>query len=154
MPPRTPFMACTATATHAIQLEIMTSLEMNNCITIFHSPDRPNVLYEVKARTTIDYDFSGLVHSLREKVIESPRVLVYCQSLNMCSDLYAHFLYELGSASYYPPDSPQISDNRLFGMFHSCTPQHNKDVITQSLLDPNGLYLQLLLWEWGWTFRE
>ena len=36
--------------------------------------------------------------------------------------------------SYYPAGSPHLSDHRLFGMFHSCTPQHNKDVILESLM--------------------
>ena len=41
--------------------------------------------------------------------------------------------------SYYPPGVSLVSDNRLFGMFHSNTPQYNKDVILQSLLDPSGV---------------
>ena len=60
-------------------------------------------------------------------------------ALNMCSDLFphfAHFHYELGASSYYPPGSPEINEIRLFGMYHGTIPQHNKEVITQSLLDP------------------
>ena len=64
---------------------------------------------------------------------------MYCRTLNMCSDLFAHFHYELGASSYYPPGSPELSENRLFGMYHGSTPQHNKEVITQSLLDPCGV---------------
>lgn len=41
--------------------------------------------------------------------------------------------------SYYPPDAEHVSDNRIFGMFHSNTPQHNKDVILKSLLSPTGV---------------
>ena len=32
-----------------------------------------------------------------------------------------------------------MSDYRLFGMFHASTPQHNKNVILQSLLRPDGV---------------
>ena len=60
----------------------------------------------------------------------APRVMEYCHSLNVCSDLYAHSLYELGTASYYPPGAPQTSDN---------SPEYNKDVILKSLVDPNGI---------------
>ena len=56
----------------------------------------------------------------------------------MCSNLYAHFHFELGPLSCYPVDSPHISDNRLFGMFHSCTPQYNKELILKSLSVPDG----------------
>ena len=64
---------------------------------------------------------------------------MYCQSLDTCANLYAHFHYELGEASYHPPGSPHLSDHRLFGMFHSNTPEHNKEVILKSLLIPNGV---------------
>ena len=69
----------------------------------------------------------------------SPRVIVYCRSLDMCADLYAHFHCELGIDSYYPPGADAISDNHLFGMFHANTPQHNKDVILKSLTKPDGV---------------
>lgn len=64
---------------------------------------------------------------------------MYCQSLNTCSDLFAHFLYHVGPASYYPPGAAEVSDNRLFGMYHSCTPQYNKDVILESLRNPKSV---------------
>ena len=57
----------------------------------------------------------------------------------MCSDLYAHFLYELQEKSYYPLDAEQISDHRLFGMFHSNTADHNKDIILRSMVNKDGI---------------
>ena len=57
----------------------------------------------------------------------------------MCSNLYAHFLHTLREASYYPPGAEQISDHRLFGMYHSCTDDHNKSVIMDSLCQPDGV---------------
>ena len=139
VPPGTPMMACTATASKSVKEEVIDSLEMSGCVEVTASPDRPNIYYEVKPRTDIDTDFVSLVTTLREKAVNTPRVLVYCQSLDTCADLYAHFHYELGEASYYPPGSPHLSDYRLFGMFHASTPQHNKDVILKSLLVPDGV---------------
>ena len=57
----------------------------------------------------------------------------------MCSALYAHFLYTLGDKSYYPPGAEQISDNRLFGMYHSKRDDHNKDVIMKSMNKLDGV---------------
>ena len=139
MPPGTPLMPCTATATRSIHQEIVSSLEMTDCIKVSHCPDRPNIFYGVQPRSDVYTDFSELLSTLREKLDKTPRVIVYCRSLNMCSELFAHFHYELGPISYYPPGSPEVSENRLFGMYHGSTPQHNKDVITQSLLDPCGV---------------
>lgn len=45
----------------------------------------------------------------------------------------------ISDMSYFLPDAEHVSDNRLFGMFHSNTPQHNKDVILKSLLSPTGV---------------
>ena len=58
----------------------------------------------------------------------------------MCEDLFAHFSYSLGEAnSYFPPYAEHISDNRLYGMFHAKTPDHNKEAILKSMLDRNGV---------------
>ena len=51
----------------------------------------------------------------------------------------AHFLFKLGKLSYYPPGASEISDNRLFGMFHSQTADHNKDVILKSFSKCDGI---------------
>ena len=53
----------------------------------------------------------------------------------MCSNLYTHFVYELGDFSYHPLGAERIASNRLFGMFHSGTVDHNKEVIVR---DVNG----------------
>ena len=62
-----------------------------------------------------------MVRDVAENKIKAHRFVVYCQSLDMCASLYAHFLHALQDASYYPPGAEHISDNQLFGMFHSCT---------------------------------
>ncbi len=135
VPQGTPYMACTATATRDVHIKL---LEMSDCVNVNVSPDRPNIFYGVEIRTEIESDFSDLIVSLRQNQVQTSRVIVYCQSLNMCADLYAHFHFELGSSSYYPDHAPHVSDNRLFGMFHSCTPHYNKDVILKSLGVPDG----------------
>ena len=61
--------------------------------------------------------------------MKAPRVVVYCCSLDIRANLYAHFHYELGDDSYFPPGSDRICNNGLFGMFHANTPEHNKEVI-------------------------
>ena len=55
----------------------------------------------------------------------------------MCSNLYAHFVYELGEYSYHPLGTERIASNRLFGMFHSGTVDHNKEVIMKSMFKPD-----------------
>ena len=139
IPKGTPLLACTATVTHGIRKEVIESLEMSDCKTITTSPDRPNIYYEVHARTDMETDLNGLVVSLKQLKNMAPRVIVYCRALDVCADLYAHFHFELGDGSYYPPGAERVSDNRLFGMFHANTPQHNKEVVLSSLTRPDGV---------------
>lgn len=105
---------------------------------VFTSPDRPNIFYEVRPRTDIDYDMKPFVCSLKKHLVEAPRVIVYCQSLNLCADLFGHFMAELGDDVYYPAGAEKVLANRLIGMFHSRTTAHNKDVLLQSLTTTGG----------------
>ena len=88
------------------------------------SPDRTNINYEVHLRTEIGDDLPCLLDSLKRFRNQAPRAIVYCRSLNGCADLYAFFHFELGDKAYFPDGAVKVSDNRLFGMFHSNTPQH------------------------------
>ena len=132
-------MACTATVTKSVRDEVITLLDMKGCEFVSTSPDRPNIYYGVKPRTEIILDMLPLLNSLKEHKNSAPRVIVYYPSLNICADLYATFHFELGQDSYHPPGAEQISDNRLFGMYHSNTPQYNKEVILKSMDQPDGV---------------
>lgn len=111
---------------------------MTGCDFVFTSPDRENIYYEVKARTDIESDMAPLVQSLQKHLVQSPKVIIYCQSLNMCADLYSHFVMMLGDDSYYPAGAEKLLANRLFGMFHSRTTEHNKQVLLDSLTMLDG----------------
>ena len=139
MPQGTPYLACTATATRSIRDEVITSLEMVDCEFIHASPDRSNIFYAVRPRLDIEVDMQPILQSLKENLINTPRMIIYCRSLNTCDDLYAHFYHELQEKAYYPGGAEITSDNRLFAMFHANTPQHNKEVVLKSMTKPDGV---------------
>ncbi len=139
IPPGIPYLACTAIATKSVRQEVVASLDMGGCEFVSTSPDRHNIFYDVRPRFEIETDMEPVLSGLKEKKNQAPRVLVYCHTLNTCADLYAYFHYEIGDDSYYPPGAAHVSDNRLFGMYHSNTPQHNKVVILKSLVSPDGV---------------
>ena len=65
---------------------------------VSESPDKPNITYEAVRNNSIEEDFSSVVRDLAERNIKARRVVVYCQSLDMCASLYAHFLRSLQDA--------------------------------------------------------
>ena len=114
------------------------NFEMSEVVTVKLSPNRSNIMYVERRTTDLETDFSESLSILKEKQKDTLRVVVYCRTLMICADLFSHFSYEMGKSQYYPPSSPEQSENRLFGMFHTSTTQHSKDVIMGSLQDCHG----------------
>ena len=139
LPSGAPMLAATATVTKAIRQDICRKLEMMTCNLVCSSPDRPNIYYKVVRCTDIEQDMYPLVEELRKNKIQMQRVVVYCRSLNLYSSMNFYFLTHLGAESYYPTGATEISDNRLFGVFHAQTPQHNKDVILTNMQSADGV---------------
>ena len=73
-------MAC---ATLSVHQQVVDSLEMDGCVYVSVSPDRPNIFYEVKDRIIIDIedDLDHLVTALKVDTIYTARVIVYCRLL-------------------------------------------------------------------------
>ena len=63
-------------------------------------------MYVVRRRTDLETDFSESLSTLKEKLIDTLRVVVYCRTLMICADLFSHFSYEMGKSQYYPPGAP------------------------------------------------
>ena len=139
LPVNTPMLAATATVTKVMLKHITQALNMVDYRLVHVLPVRNNIYYQVKNRTTIEKDLENILSDLKHNSLKANRVVIYCQSLNICSSLYAHFIYELGDQSYYPPGAEKLASNRLFGMYHSGTADHNKDVIMKSMADANGV---------------
>ena len=88
-------MACTAMATPSIRKEVASTLEMIEYVTIFMSPNRPNKKYHTR-RKSIGNDFARLLRTLREKMVLTPGVIFYCNTLLACAELFYYFSYEMG----------------------------------------------------------
>ena len=88
MPSGVPMMALTATITKLMLADVKIQLNMPECRLVCLSPDRPNIYYEVKERTSIEADFVDIIKDLLQNSVKAKRILVYCQSLNMCSSLF------------------------------------------------------------------
>ena len=93
-------LAATATVTDEIRRDVIKQLDIDGCKVIFVSPNKPNIFYSVRKRSTIEDDFSSILDDLSLNAVRAKCVIVYCRSLNMCSALYAHFHCILGDKSW------------------------------------------------------
>lgn len=84
-------LAATATVTNDMRKDVISRLDMKQCEFVSASPNKPNTTYLVVRRTSIDEDMRYVVSDIRSNGINAERVIIYYRSLNMCSDLYAHF---------------------------------------------------------------
>ena len=76
IPSTTNVMALTATATVD---KIIAILGMSKPIIVSESPDKPNLLFQVREKTSISDVFTSLVKQLKEKRVNLPRVIILCQ---------------------------------------------------------------------------
>jgi ATP-dependent DNA helicase RecQ len=109
------------------------------CYEIVKSPDRANIFLAVyKVNSSVAATFSFLLKLLSTLQVRCPRILVYCQTQSACLDLYAHFHYELGNKAYWPEGDRRV-ENRTVEMYHSCTPDSNKEIVLRSLEQYDGV---------------
>ncbi len=133
-----PCLALTATASTATRSILNQALGLRNAVQIVKSPDRPNIFLCVKkVHPGPETTFCWLLQRLNTLGINCPRVLVYCKTQNACAFLYTHFQRSLGGKAFFPEGENRM-ENRLVEMFHSSTPEANKELILESLSDTNG----------------
>ena len=55
--------------------DVISKLNMKECEFVTASPDRPNIYYEVRPRTTIDEDFAPFVSALQSRRNKADRIM-------------------------------------------------------------------------------
>lgn len=129
---KVPLIALTATATTSTRLQIMRSLEMKKPILLIESPNRHNITYAVKVITPNPAKtFQTMVQDLKEQKGDYDRTIVYCQSIEVATQLYGSFQAELGKDIYL--DETLDPRKRIVEMFHSRIDELNREEILKSM---------------------
>eukprot|EP00731_Ephydatia_muelleri_P033458 Em0030g15a len=118
--------------------ETVVAVAVTLCLQV--SPNKPNITYEAVRKNNMEEDFNCVVRDVAENDIKAQRVVVYCQSLDMCASLYTHFLQALQDASYYPPgaehsgvcDNGWVDFKSLDYIIHYGAPRSLEDYIQES----------------------
>ena len=114
-------LALTAIATKFVREAVARRLRMRAPEVISAPPCRPNVTYCVGSFISISDNFMHLVAQLKTEGSEMGRVIIYCQRIKDCADLYAFFQRNLGPHFLSPGDAPNQSQFRVVDMFTSIT---------------------------------
>ena len=131
-----PILALTATATLATKNKIVRALEMDTCEVISQSPNRKNIAYSVQAVTGGAHQtFGPIIKELREKTITFERIIIYCQTIKICSHIYGVFKEKLGEDMYV---STGDITSGMVEMYHSRIDELNRDNIVKDFSIPNG----------------
>ena len=134
---KVPLIALTATATTAIRLKIMRSLEMKTPALIMESPNRHNISYAVQIVTPDPAKtFQAMIKDLKEQKGNPERAIIYCQTIKVTTFLYSFFVAELGEDVYV--DNSLDPKKRTVEMFHSRIDELNRDHILEAMGEPDG----------------
>lgn len=100
--PNVPIIALTATATHSILSDVVKQLKMRSPVIFSLSFDRPNLKYEVRAKSGSKQKVLGEICEL----LRSPRFcrstsIIYCLSRNECEEVSKDLNKEGISATFY-----------------------------------------------------
>lgn len=81
--------------------------------------------------------FEWLVEEINKNGLSNERTIIYCQTIQQCSQIYSTLKSMIGDAIY----AEKLGDNRnaLLEMLHSCSPPSNKEAVLKSFQDSKGV---------------
>ena len=132
-------MALTATATKTLRKDVCDVLGMESPVLVSLSPDKDNIKYIVAAHLTMEKTFGPITDQLYERHADIGRTIIFCQKLDDCCKLYRYFRQKLGDHFTFPYGSPDLCQNRIVDMFHSCTEPCIKDGIIKNFSSSSPL---------------
>ena len=124
-------MAVTATASIDLRHALTNIIGMQKPYVISRSPCKKNIIYSVGKFIGIEETFNPLLTTLINKKVHMPRVIIYCRSYEICSDIYKFFYYGLKHNFTHPPHAPNITRFRLVDMYTSIVDKPIREEILQ-----------------------
>ena len=130
-------LALTATATHDTVRSIFERLSMTEVNMIGLPPERPNIKYSVVPMCSMDDVCSELAQELANKHNETPKTVLFCQTLQQCGDFHLRIRQLLGQNITVPPGAPSIIPFRVLCLFTSASRAELREEILQEFCKLN-----------------
>ena len=131
--------ALTGTADDTTQKNIKEALNLKkDTLTVYVSPNRTNLRFSVKkVKKEVQLnELQWLIDIVKEKGKDTPKTMIFCNTMNEIASVANHLLYKLGIHAY--DQKLKSPENCLLSIYHSNTWQASKDRIVTSLKG-NGL---------------
>ena len=114
-------MALTATATKQTRDTIFNTLGMTNTYIVSQSPEMANFSYCLTSTKSINTVLSAHMQQLKVERQRFPKMLIFCQTLSDCANIYEYFCCQLGKEFTHPIGAPNIACFHLVDMYSSVT---------------------------------
>ena len=144
IPPTVNIMALTATATTQTQNKIVAILGMLSPEVVSISPEKSNITYWVRQKSSVEEVFTSLAEKLKRERASIPRLIIFCKKCEECALLYHFFLSKLQEEFTEPVGAPNLSRYRLVDMYMSATDVSVKHSIVTSFCKV-GLPLRIVI---------
>ena len=135
MPSTVGVMALTATASKPLREKVELLLGMRNPFTMIRSPQKRNItlaLFPIRGYNEYEVPkvFQCILEEIRQKLIELPRIMIFCKRKSDCPKLYMYFKMCMGAYFTNPPgSSSDVVEARLVDMFFKGTDEDIKKKI-------------------------
>ena len=137
----TPVLALTGTASTKMPDHVTKSLSMKKgTLTIFVSPNRENIRLSVVKVKQEKYlaNLSWLVSIMQEKREETPKTIIFCNTMEDMASVLGYLLTSLGDYAY-ATGRDKVPANRIVGLFHSLTWAKYKSRVSRSFKGNDGV---------------
>ena len=110
-------MALTATATYATFEAVKQRLSLQDPVLVTVSPNRPNIFLAVSPHLSLEILVEKISTELKRTKKAYLKTIVFCQTYQNCTDLYAELIHKLGKDKTDPSGYPNLFEYRLVTMY-------------------------------------
>ena len=131
IPKAVKILALTATATKETLESVIGRLALQDPAIIGLPPDRNNIKYSVKECPSMKELCHKLTDELNSKQSQTPKTVLFCQSLQHCANIFATIKRLLGENITEPPGSPPDITNCIVSVFTSVSTTQMRELLLQ-----------------------
>ncbi len=138
IPDRVHILALTPTASKNTRKAVIKRLNVKHPVVLPITPDKPNIVYAVVDKTSMDDAVLPIARQLKKDGIRASKIIVYCRYHREVASFYELFKKNLGAYFTSPPGFVVLAKYRVVDVYTSVTVDSVKKLIVKSFCNPEG----------------